>query len=264
MHAALPTGDPHLMPVTREEAVALSLGLLSLIERHPWLGAHPLLLTYARLLLAIQAAPSENQISSLTSRLEQERAVAEQMTVQQRQLETLQEEVGTLQFRLEAAQQERHPNREAELHKVQTQVREYEQELSETKVELTNTKARETETRAQKAKLDRKVEELFEQLRQHELKGLKNQTDLQQTLKELTEEKEKTAKLQTKINLFTTMFHGIEFGATHPTYTFSNRKRVPCCPVCQGLNPAEVASHREAGHKKDCPFLKLRKLLGLE
>jgi hypothetical protein len=261
MHALL-TGDRQaepLTPVTREEAAALSRGLLTLIDRHPWLGEHPLMLAYSRLLLAVPT--DTNQVQSLRDRNEETWGAAVE---QQHRNDELEKELQGVKIQLET-EAARFLARETDLGLAQRQVQDYNRELAEAKAELTNVKAELGRVKAeapdfkvQKSKLDRKVGELTELLRQQETRA----TNQAQTLSDLTVEKEKSARLQAKFNLCSTTFQELEWSAAHPTYTFSNsRKRVPCCPVCQGLSPNEVASHREAGHRKDCAFLKLRKLL---
>jgi hypothetical protein len=256
--SALLMGD-RLTPVTREEAAELSRGLLTLVERHPWLGRDPLMVAFSRLLLAVP--DTRVDLTPELERLKIELWQARQLN------SSLEEDLGSAQIEAEAAQDraEQTEQRAQEL-------------ISQAGATAEHYRKEQVATAETAAKLQAELKKLTEELAAlQKTQGQKDnrqveqlRESLNQTRAELAAASQSFAAIQTKLNLAQNQFQKLsdevkelEWRGYHPTYTYtSTRKKVPCCPFCQGLDPSEAgAGHRDAGHKRDCAYLRLKKLL---
>lgn len=230
-----------LTPVTRGEAAALAAGLLKLVERHSWLAKEPLIEGYTRLLLTV---PDEPLNPGLEAMLQNDlRAAHDETGRLTERVEYLRAEVAELQRQLADERASIKPNPAIE------------RELKDALAKVVSTG---TETVELQHKLDQATEEIGRKTREVTRLNdtLRAQGDarkeLMQSHARIVSDRDELKAREAKLTSFIRMVKNLEWGGTHPSYTYGNaRKKVPCCPWCQGLNPA-VVTHREAGHKRGC------------
>jgi len=248
------TGDRPLTPVTREEAAVLAAGLLKLVDHHPWLGKEPLIEGYTRLLLTVPDEPlSPDREEMLQDDLRASRDETGRLT---ERVEYLRSEVTELQRQLAEAQKttKPDPSLDLELRKARAAFAEAGQQLVELQRQVDQANA-EVERRTQEVtRLNDKIRVL----------GRDAQAEAKAAATILSERDVLKTRITTLL-AFARMVKHLEWSALHPTYTYSNtRKKVQCCPLCQGLNPTEAVGHRDAGHRKTCFLVRILQQLPLD
>lgn len=237
-------GGPPLKGITREEAVALSHGLLELLERVPELEGHPLVVGMTRLLISLDHEAPERRLAELEQDLRDDQEVIARLCKE------------NAEFRHLVTQQ---ADEDGEKARLENTIRGLRHELEETR------QAHEVALRTlrqNKDAADRSVASLQEQL-----------GETQQTIRELErqviEVKRKSVDGTAELERLRAFKKGVretiaslEWSAKHPRFTLrGSRQPVPCCPLCQRINPRDFVGDKDAGHLRGCGMTLLTKFL---
>ena len=247
---ALPTGDPqvkHLTPVTREEAAELSRGLLTLVERRPWLGNHPLMVAYSKLLLAV----SSGTLKTEAPPQEKVEAPCQEQTEQQQLIDSLREEAANLRLELGASLENKRKLENTLVNSPKlvrmTEMFKTARENLRVALELLSETTNNSQSLSRKLETEKKKSEQLEKknssVHAKRVLGLRNKLTT-------TQEQLRAAK---------DLIKTVEYGSKHPRFTTGYRKTpASCCPICTRLDPDKY-EHRDSGHSQTCPFHKFHK-----
>ena len=236
-----PLTGARLTPVTREEAAALAVGLLKLVEQHPWLGDEPLIRGYTRLLLAVpepvpkpEPDKQEMLVEELDRALQEVGKLTGKMVSQRVEIDKLKQQLAEAQAT---------PKRDdTEVQALQAAVQQAAKDMEQLRKETKDATA-----------LSQHWEEELDSQRNKIQQLTQVTTETRGSVRELSSLNGKLTTRNTLLEGFIGMLRNLEWSGTHPEYTYrGSNKKVACCPVCRGINPKEAPGHRDAGHNRGC------------